>query len=424
MSNPNQRKVAQPAGYFQVEKFDPTQYVTISRPASAQYMQPKQPCCEEKIIVQPQRQTLLLPSASLASEKSKQILLQQVQMQPQIVVQQQRQQQQQQSQQVQQPQAPAAKSRNRKKKGKKMKKILQAQQDVVTGRDILVAIEVTDESGSDASTTSILEENHREEFTDLFINNQLPRQEIVMSQMSFEGFTPNKPAPFSIESLNLPPPNANCYQEPPAPKGETKYVMIKEAPVFKTINQNFFSTNTTVKENVIHYNHVKDVIITLNRNHWHTQRIVVKDTNYHHYLINNVIKIKDIHHQKIETTNGESRNISDYKQVNRIEQPVCQQTVDEIVKAANFEINKTEVMQQQQQQQAQSYVQQENANVEYHYSPLQPCGGCPESMQQIQWTLKQPTDFMTKNDTIKAFAIRRRTKERHTHTHLSYLYYI
>ena len=143
------------------------------------------------------------------------------------------------------------------------------------------------------------------------------------SHASFEGYAPQEPAPIDITSLQLPPPNMNCYQEPPTPQGETKILRHEEAPVTKTIVQNFNSLKTVVKENTIHHQHNKTVVTNVNRNHWHTQRIVVKDNHFHHHLTNNVIKVADIHHQKIEQVRGESKTINDYKQTQRIEPAQC-----------------------------------------------------------------------------------------------------
>jgi hypothetical protein len=145
---------------------------------------------------------------------------------------------------------------------------------------------------------------------------------------SFDGYTSQEPPAFDVASIQLPPPNMACYQEPPAPRSEVKYLRVEEPPVTKTITQNFNTSKTVVKENVIHHQHVKNVIINVNRNHWHTQRVVVKDNNYHHYLINNVIKVADIHHQKIEQVRGESKTFNDYKQTQRVEPAECVRSND------------------------------------------------------------------------------------------------
>ena len=140
---------------------------------------------------------------------------------------------------------------------------------------------------------------------------------------NFEGYVPQEPVPIDITSLQLPPPNMNCYHEPPTPQGETKVLRHEEAPITKTVVQNFNSLKTVVKENTIHHQHNKTVVTHVNRNHWHTQRVVVKDNHYHHHLTNNVIKVADIHHQKIEQVRGESKTINDYKQTQRIEPAQC-----------------------------------------------------------------------------------------------------
>jgi hypothetical protein len=153
---------------------------------------------------------------------------------------------------------------------------------------------------------------------------------VAIGPQSFEGYVAQEPGPIDIASIQLPPPNMACYQEPPQPRPEVKFFKVDEAPVTKSITQNFNTSKTVVKENTIHTQHIKNVIINVTRNHWHTQRVVVKDTNYHHYLINNVIKVADVHHQKIEQVRGESKNFNDYKQTQRVEAAECVRGQDSV----------------------------------------------------------------------------------------------
>ena len=146
---------------------------------------------------------------------------------------------------------------------------------------------------------------------------------VAINATSFEGYTPQEPPAIDISAIQLPAPNLACYQEPPQPRPEVKFFKVDEPTVQKTITQNFNTSKTVVKENVIHTQHVKNVIINVTRNHWHTQRIVLKDNNYHHYLINNIVRVADVHHQKLETVKGESKNFSDYKQTQRVEAAEC-----------------------------------------------------------------------------------------------------
>ena len=144
--------------------------------------------------------------------------------------------------------------------------------------------------------------------------------QLIDDPQPLEGYSLEEP---KLASIVLPPPNFNCYQEPPTPQGEIRYVKHEEPTITKTIVQNFNSMKTVVKENNIHHQHNKTVVTNVNRNHWHTQRIVVKDNHFHHHLTNNVIKVADIHHQKIEQVRGESKTINDYKQTQRVEAPNC-----------------------------------------------------------------------------------------------------
>ena len=129
-------------------------------------------------------------------------------------------------------------------------------------------------------------------------------------------------------AVALPPPNYACYQEPPEPKGETRWLKYNEPTITKTIEQNFNTLKTSVKENNIHHQHNRTVIQNVNRNHWHTQRVIVKDNNFHHYLTNNVIRVNDIHHQKIEQVRGEGKTFNDFKQTQRVEPAQCQRNGD------------------------------------------------------------------------------------------------
>ena len=151
---------------------------------------------------------------------------------------------------------------------------------------------------------------------------------------SFEDYSPREPAPFDISSLQLPGPNMQCYQEPPAPKGEVKFFQVIEPEVKKSVTLNFNTCRVVTKENTIHHQHIKNVIINVNRNHWHTQRVVLKDNHYHHHLINNIIKVTDIHHQKIEQVRGESKNFTDYKQTQLVEPATCLKEGQSIVQEA------------------------------------------------------------------------------------------
>ena len=129
-------------------------------------------------------------------------------------------------------------------------------------------------------------------------------------------------------AVALPPPNYTCYQEPPEPRGETRWLKYNEPTITKVIEQNFNTLKTSVKENNIHHQHNRTVIQNVNRNHFHTHRIIVKDNNYHHYLTNNLIRVNDIHHQKIEQVRGEGKTLSDYKQTQRVEPASCQRTAE------------------------------------------------------------------------------------------------
>ena len=142
--------------------------------------------------------------------------------------------------------------------------------------------------------------------------------------ISFDDYKPQEILPLDIKNIVLPPPNYQCYVEPPVAKGTVTYFKHQEPTITRTITLNFNTTKTVVRENIIHHQHVQTVITNVNRNHWHTQRVVVKDNNFHHYLINNVVKINDIHHQKLEHVRGEGKIMKDYKQTQQVIAPSCE----------------------------------------------------------------------------------------------------
>ena len=139
-----------------------------------------------------------------------------------------------------------------------------------------------------------------------------------------DGYTPQPPQQFNPQNLNLPPPNMSCVNNPEISQGQTRYVRHPEQTECKNIDQCFNLSKTVCKDNIIHHQHNKNVIINVNRNHNHLLKVVNRDHNYHHHLINNIVKINDIHHQRIEQVRGEGRVSNDYKQVQKIEQPSCQ----------------------------------------------------------------------------------------------------
>ena len=145
---------------------------------------------------------------------------------------------------------------------------------------------------------------------------------------SYDGYSPNAPGEFNLNSVQLPPPNSGCYQAPTIGRGTTRHVRHPEQTVQRNLEQNFNDTKQLVKENNVHHHHVKNVLINVNRNHNHNVKVVNKDNNYHHYLTNNIVRVSDTHHQRIENVKGDGKTFNDYKQTQRVENVGCRRGQD------------------------------------------------------------------------------------------------
>ena len=148
------------------------------------------------------------------------------------------------------------------------------------------------------------------------------------SAQSYEGYTPQEPAPFNVASIQLPSPNASCYQPPGDMKGQVRHVKHNDENETKNIEQTFNDTKQATRENIVHHQHNKNVLYNVNRNHNHLIKVVNKDSNFHHHLINNIVRVNDIHHQRIEQVRGEGRTSRDFKQTHRVEAGGCRRGAD------------------------------------------------------------------------------------------------
>ena len=119
------------------------------------------------------------------------------------------------------------------------------------------------------------------------------------------------------------PVNYCCYRQPMLPCGETRYYQIAEPTIIKNIDQHFGTVQTHVRENNHHIQYNRTVVTNVNRHHFHTQRIVTNENNHNTYVTNHVIKVNDIHHQKVEHVPGEKRVFNDFKATQRVEPAKC-----------------------------------------------------------------------------------------------------
>ena len=131
------------------------------------------------------------------------------------------------------------------------------------------------------------------------------------------------PEPVQLALPALPAPDYRCYQAPPVAPGQTRNQVINEPTSVKNLEQNFNDQRTAVRENNTHVQRNKTNITNINRNHNHLLRIVTNENNYEHNLVNNVVRVADIHRQRIENVAGQRRNFKDFKQTQKVENLGC-----------------------------------------------------------------------------------------------------
>lgn len=133
-------------------------------------------------------------------------------------------------------------------------------------------------------------------------------------------YSPQEPR---LEQPDLPPPNSSCYRAPQIQKGQNKVLNVNEPPVNKNLNQNFNDVKTVTRDNTTHKQHNRTVVTNVTRNHNHLIKVITNENNYDHFLTNNIVKVQDIHRQKVENVKGQVRNFKDYKTNNKVENGGC-----------------------------------------------------------------------------------------------------
>ena len=126
----------------------------------------------------------------------------------------------------------------------------------------------------------------------------------------------------------LPPVNYDCYEGFEAPKPVIRYFETQLDTVERVIEKNYETVKTYVVENVVHHQHNKTVITTVNRNHLHVHKIITKENNYHHFNTDYIFKVNDIHTQRIENLAAEGVTINDFRQTSKVEPATCQLLVE------------------------------------------------------------------------------------------------
>jgi hypothetical protein len=121
----------------------------------------------------------------------------------------------------------------------------------------------------------------------------------------------------------LPPVNSGCYAPPPVAAGITTSRQVQLPTELRQVNTVDADVQTVVRENNNYTQLNKDVITTVNRNHQHIQRIQTNENNFNTYVTNNITKVNDIHSQRVEAVQGQTRVINNARQTQTVEPARC-----------------------------------------------------------------------------------------------------
>lgn len=126
----------------------------------------------------------------------------------------------------------------------------------------------------------------------------------------------------------LPPINGSCWSSPLVIPGYTRYIHYQHPTQVRDINLHDSDLRVVVRENNHHTTFHKTIVTQLNRHHLHTQRVITNENNFNHYVTNNVIRVNDIHRQRVEHVPGQRRVFNDYKQTQVVEPSRCLRTAN------------------------------------------------------------------------------------------------
>jgi hypothetical protein len=169
------------------------------------------------------------------------------------------------------------------------------------------------------------------------------QQQVVVADNRWGDYSPEE---IQLAEPVLPEADYRCYQPPQVPAGQTRYLQVTEPTGLKQLQQNFNDVRTAIRENNTHVQRNKTNVTNINRNHNHLLRIVTNENNYNHYLTNNVVRVADIHRQRIENLKGETRNFKDFKATQKVEAVGCRR--DGIVQVAAVPAQAQQIVQVQQ----------------------------------------------------------------------------
>ena len=135
-----------------------------------------------------------------------------------------------------------------------------------------------------------------------------------------------------LELPELPPPDYKCYAVPEVPPGVTRWFRINEPIVYKDLAVNLDKLAVENRVNNTHVNLDKTVITNVNRHHDHTLKIITNENNFEKNITNKIIRVADIHKQRVENIAGPVKTYKEYKVNQKIEGPGCQKQSTQIIK--------------------------------------------------------------------------------------------
>ena len=121
----------------------------------------------------------------------------------------------------------------------------------------------------------------------------------------------------------LPPVNASCWSTPAAPPDDTIEKQQQLPPEEKIVETTDDDVQTAVVNKNIYTQFNKIVNVIVNRNHYHTLKVIQNENYFNNYVTQKVFKVNDIHHQNIEFVEGEKKEINDAKELVTVEPARC-----------------------------------------------------------------------------------------------------
>ena len=139
---------------------------------------------------------------------------------------------------------------------------------------------------------------------------------------AYMGFTPSQF--LALEQLpQLPPVSACCYRPPKIAPALVTHNQVQLPTEERLVELNDEDVQTIVRENSNYTKFDKTIVTTVNRRHTHTKRVVNNENVFNTYVTNNLIKVNDIHRNRVENVKGETKVKSEAKQTVVVEPAKC-----------------------------------------------------------------------------------------------------